>query len=68
MSFSFVLGNLLGRALASYVLVLFVCLLSVRLQLRPALRRSLSWYSVLAIVLLTLLGLGSAIVKNGGIR
>jgi hypothetical protein len=66
MSFSFVLGNLVGRALVSYVLVWVACLAASRFNWRMAFTRSRRWYSVLAVVVLTLLGLGGAIVRSGG--
>lgn len=68
MSLSFVLGNLLGRALLSFVLVSIVCLLISRLNWHLAWARSRRWYSVLSMAVLTVLGMGSAIVTNGGVR
>jgi apolipoprotein N-acyltransferase len=68
MSLSFVLGNLLGRALLSFVLVWIVCLLISRLNWRLAFTRSRRWYSVLSVAMLTVLGMSSAIVTNGGVR
>lgn len=68
MSFSFVLGNLIGRALVSFVLVWVVCLLASRLNWRLALLRSRRWYSVLAVVVLTLLGMGAAVSRAGGLH
>lgn len=68
MSLSFVLGNLLGRALLSFVLVWIVCLLISRLNWRLASTRSRRWYSVLSVAMLTVLGMSSAIVTHGGVR
>jgi hypothetical protein len=68
MSLSFVLGNLLGRALVSFALVWLVWLLVSRLNWRGAFARSRRWYSVLSVALLTMLGMGSAIVTTGGLR
>lgn len=65
MSISFILGNLLGRALVSYVLVWLVCWLSCRFDWRVAFRRSLRWYSLLAVAVLALLGM-VAVVSRGG--
>jgi hypothetical protein len=67
MSLSYVLGNLIGRALVSYLLVWLVCWLSCRFKVSEALRRSVRWYSLLAVAALTLLGLGAA-VAGGGAR
>jgi hypothetical protein len=68
MYLSFVLGNLLGRAIVSFALVWLIWLTVSRLNWRLAWQRSRSWYSLLAVVALSLLGLGSAIVQNGGLR
>ena len=64
MSLSFILGNLLGRALVSYAVVWLVCWLTSRLRWRLAFQRSIRWYSLLAVLLLTLLGVG-AVVGRG---
>lgn len=66
MSFSFVLGNLLGRAVVSYLLVWIACLLGSRFDWRTAFVRSRRWYSILAVIALTLLGLGGALAGGGG--
>lgn len=68
MSLSFVLGNLFGRALVSYLLVFLACLVSARMQVRPALARSKRWYALSATLLLTVLGFASAVVNGGGLR
>lgn len=68
MSLSFVLGNLLGRALVSYLLVFLACLVTTRLQVGPALSRSRRWYALAATLLLTVLGFVSAVVNGGGVR
>ncbi|MCY4747105.1 hypothetical protein NYO99_19180 [Pelomonas sp. UHG3] len=67
MSFSFVLGNLVGRALVSYLLVWLVCWCSCRFKAGEAFRRSVRWYSLLAVAALALLGLGAA-VSGGAAR
>lgn len=66
MSFSFVIGNLLGRALVSYVLVWIACLAGSRFDWKMAFVRSRRWYSVVAVIVLSLLGLSSALVRAGG--
>jgi len=66
MAFSYVLGNLLGRAVVSYVLVWIACLLGSRFDWKMAFVRSRRWYSVLAVIAMTLLGLGGALVRGGG--
>jgi hypothetical protein len=65
MSLSFILGNLLGRALVSYVLVWLVCWLSCRFNWRLAFKRSGRWYSLLAVAVLTLLGMAAAVGRGG---
>jgi len=66
MSLSFVLGNLLGRLLVSYLLVWCGCLLASRFDWRMAFARSKRWYNLLLVCVLGLLGLGAAIVRSGG--
>ena len=65
MSISFILGNVLGRALVSYGLVWLICWLTCRFNWRVAFRRSGRWYSVMAVVVLTLLGMGAALGRGG---
>ncbi|MCW5257638.1 hypothetical protein D8B22_16475 [Verminephrobacter aporrectodeae subsp. tuberculatae] len=65
MTISFILGNLLGRALVSYAIVWAVCVLACRFRWRAAWRSSVRWYSGLAVLVLTLLGMGSALVRQG---
>lgn len=68
MALSYLLGNFIGRLIISFVLVWIVWLLVSKLNWRQAFARSRRWYSLLAVVLLSLLGMGSAIVTGGGIR
>lgn len=68
MSASYLLGNLIGRALISFLIVWIVCLLASRLNWRLAFSRSRRWYSVAAVLLMTMLGMGSALVGAGGWR
>jgi len=63
----YILGNLLGRAIVSYVLVWVICFLFSRFQWKLAFKRSRRWYSILAVILLTILGVGGAISRNGGL-
>src|SRR6218665_3068417 len=65
-SISFILGNLAGRALVSYAIVLLVCCPARRLDWRAALRSSVRWDSWLAVAALTGLGMGGALVRKGG--
>lgn len=65
---AYVLGNLVGRLLVSYLLVLLVCWLFSRFDARRALRQSMRWYSWLAVVVLSLLGLGAAVSSSGGLQ
>lgn len=68
MSYSYLLGNLIGRLLMSFILVWTVCLVCNRFRWRPAFVQSRRWYAVLAMLGLTALGLGSALVATGGLR
>jgi formate/nitrite transporter FocA (FNT family) len=63
----YLLGNLIGRIIASYLIVWVICLLASRLNWRLAFKRSHRWYSLLAVILLTLLGLAVRIAKQGGL-
>lgn len=67
MSISFILGNLLGRALVSYAIVWFVCWAACRWNWRAALRCSGRWYNLLALVVLTLLGVAGALGRRGAL-
>lgn len=64
---AYVIGNFVGRLLVSYLLVLLVCWLVSRFDARRALRLSMRWYSWLAVVALSLLGLGAAVSSSGGL-
>nr|WP_315400789.1 hypothetical protein [uncultured Duganella sp.] len=68
MALSYLLGNFIGRLLISFLLVWIVCLLTSKLNWREAFVRSKRWYSIVAVVVLALLGMGSAIVTAGGLR
>lgn len=65
MTASYILGNLIGRALVSYALVWLVCWLVSRFDWRAAFLRSRRWYSVVGVIALTLLGMGAAISRGG---
>ncbi|HEX8407162.1 MAG TPA: hypothetical protein VF670_21240 [Duganella sp.] len=68
MALSYLLGNFIGRLIVSFVLVWIVCSLASKLNWREAFARSRRWYSIVAVVVLSLLGMGSAIVTAGGMR
>ena len=65
MSLSFIVGNLLGRALVSYAIIWAVCWVLSRFDWRAASRASLRWYSLLLVLLLTWLGAGGTLVQRG---
>lgn len=67
MSIGFVLGNLVGRAIVSYLLLWLLWFCVSRFDWRRAFVRSRRWYSMVALVALTLAGMGSAVVKAGGV-
>ncbi len=63
----YLLGNLVGRALVSYVLVWVVWWLVSRFDVRRAFARSLRWYSWLAVLVLSLLGMAAGVQSAGGL-
>ena len=65
---AYVIGNFVGRVLVSYLLVLLFCWLFTRFDFRRAFRVSTRWYSWLAVVALSVLGLGAAISSGGGLQ
>jgi hypothetical protein len=65
MNLSFVLGNFLGRAVISYALIWLVCWMLSRFNWRLAFKRSGRWYSVLAVVLVALLGMAVPFSRSG---
>ena len=54
---SYLIGNLLGRAIISYLLVLLAWTLVSRFDMKKALRSSVRWFNWVLVVLLTFLGL-----------
>lgn len=54
---SYLIGNLLGRAIISYLLVLLVWILVSRFDINKAFRASVRWFNWVLVVLLTFLGL-----------
>jgi hypothetical protein len=68
MSISYILGNFIGRFLMSFIIVWIICLLCSRFNWRLAFARSRKWYSIVAALVLTIGGLGAALVAAGGIR
>ena len=66
MSF-YLIGNILGRMLVSYVLVFLVVLLVNRFNINLTLRRSVAWYSWVAVIALTLLGIGVHVAQHGAL-
>jgi hypothetical protein len=59
-----ILGNLLGRAVLSYLLVWFVMwLFFSRMDVRQAFRRTYRWYGLLALAGIFSLGIGVAALQ-----
>lgn len=67
MSLGFIAGNVLGRAGISYIIVFAACCIFCRLRLRESFFRSLRWYSLVAVVVLTILGVAMALSREGGL-
>lgn len=65
MTITYLLGNLVGRALISFALIWLGCWIASRFEWRRALRLSTRWYCLLGVAALTLLGLGSAMSRGG---
>lgn len=68
MYISYLLGNFIGRAVISFLLVWLICLLASRLNWRLAFARSRRWYSMVAVLVMTMLGMSSAMIGVGGWR
>lgn len=66
MSLSFVVGNMVGRVVISYLVVLAVCCLLSEFRFRPAFAFSIRWYSLAIVALLAVLGAGVAVSRGGG--
>jgi len=64
---AYVIGNVVGRLLISYALVLFVVLLFSRLDWRLSLQRSVKWYGLLMTTVVFLAGLSQAVIRGGGL-
>lgn len=61
----YLFGNLVGRLVASYIIVWVVLLLVGKLDWRKAFRGSLRWYGILAVLVLFLLGMAAYSPKAG---
>jgi hypothetical protein len=55
----YLLGNLLGRLVAAYLIVWVVSLFVARFDWRAAFRHSRKWYAILAVVLLFVVGIAT---------
>jgi len=64
---SYIIGNILGRAVVSYALVLAILFLASKFNIRLAFKRSVAWYSWIAVFLLTILGVAANISQQGGL-
>lgn len=62
----YVTGNLLGRLLASYLIVWLVCVAMGRDGWRAAVRRTGRWYSIVAVLVLFLAGLSGTLGPSAG--
>jgi uncharacterized membrane protein len=66
MNTTYILGNLVGRIVISYLLVWLFNLFINKFKWRIAFKQSARWYSWLAVILMTLLGLGASFARQGG--
>jgi di/tricarboxylate transporter len=60
----YALGVWCGRAFASYLIVLILLILVNRFHVGKALKKSGSWYSMVLVVCVFLLGVASTVSKN----
>lgn len=60
----YALGVWFGRAFASYLIVLIGLLLFNRFQIGKAFKKSGSWYSIVLVLLIFILGVAASAVKN----
>jgi len=65
MTEAYVIGNLLGRLLFSYLLVWFICFLASRFNWRAAFRKTRRWWGILCVIIVFLLGVMSSAAKTG---
>lgn len=65
MTTAYVAGQLVGRLLASYLIVWLVCLGISKGDWRASFRRSRSWGAVLAVIVLFVLGLAQMFSRGG---
>jgi len=68
MTISYLLGNVFGRVLISLLLVWLAWLCASRFDARKAWARTKRPYSLVAVAVLTLIGLGAAVAGAGGLR
>jgi predicted PurR-regulated permease PerM len=68
MAILYLLGNFVGRLIMSFLIVWIVWLLASRFDWRRAFARSRRWYSLVVVVAMALLGMGTAVVTAGGLR
>ncbi len=61
---AYLIGNLIGRLIASYLVVWVVLFIATKFDWRLAFRRTHKWYGLLAIAALFLLGL-AGVAKQG---
>ncbi len=64
---AFEFGNLVGRLLISYLIVLFVIFIFSRLQGKIAYKRSVSWYGWTITAVVFLLGLSQPMMRGAGL-
>jgi len=63
---AYLFGNLLGRLVASYLIVWLAMFIAGKFDWRQALSRTHKWYGLLSIAVLFALGIAGA-VRQGGV-
>ncbi len=64
---SYAIGMVVGRLLASYLIVLLVLYIFAKFKHKVALKRSTKWYSILLTFFVFIAGISAAAARNGAI-
>jgi uncharacterized membrane protein len=67
MNIIYILGNFTGRIFIGYLIVWLFYFFINKFKWRIAFKQSARWYSWLAVILMTLLGLGASFARQGGL-
>ncbi len=62
---AYAIGLVIGRLLASYLIVLLVLYVFAKFQHKVALKRSIKWYGLLLTFVVFIAGLGASLANSG---